>query len=148
MSTSPCAHQTLSRATTKSRGSMCAGQAVVQFATDIRTEREYAIKFFATRDAFIDEAALYSDSQNPLNKLLPRVREICDNVDGRVTDASGEALPPCIIMEKGEALNIWSRRNKGGLDHMTALQVRSNTNSLRARRFRWCLCAGFQISVD
>lgn len=95
----------------------------MQFATDIRTEREYAIKFFATRDAFIDEAALYSDSQNPLNKLLPRVREICDNVDGRVTDAVGEALPPCIIMEKGEALNIWSRRNKGGLDHMTALQV-------------------------
>ena len=103
---------------------MRAGQAVVQFATDVRTEREYAIKFFATRDAFIDEAALYSDSQNPLSKLLPRVREICDNVDGRITDAAGEALPPCIIMEKGEALNIWSRRNKGGIDHMTALQVR------------------------
>jgi hypothetical protein len=41
---------------------MHAGQAVVQFATDIRTERDYAIKFFATREAFIDEAALYSDS--------------------------------------------------------------------------------------
>jgi hypothetical protein len=98
---------------------MHAGQAVTQFATDIRTEREFAIKFFATREAFLDETALYTDSQVPLT----HVREICDNFDGRFTDATGKALPPCIVMEKGEALSIYSRRNKGGLDRMTALQV-------------------------
>ena len=46
-------------------------------------------------------------------------------------------------MEKGEALNIWSRRNKGGLDHMTALQVRSS--SLRAPRFEGWLVTLKQI---
>lgn len=42
-------------------------------------------------------------------------------------------------MEKGEALNIWSRRNKGGLDHMTALQVRL----VRKHRGTACVCSWF-----
>jgi hypothetical protein len=101
-----------------------AGQAIVQFATEVSTDAEFAIKFFATRQSFSDEAALYrDDSDNPLCSMLPAVRDIIDNLDGRFTDSVGDPLPPCIVMEKGESLNIWSRRNKGGLDHTTALQV-------------------------
>lgn len=102
----------------------CAGQAIVQFATELPTETDYAIKFFASQEAFADEAALYrDDGNNPLAGMLPVVRDIIDNLDGRFTDSVGDPLPPCIVMEKGESLNFWSRRNKGGLDHMTALQV-------------------------
>jgi hypothetical protein len=103
---------------------VCAGQAVVQFAKDARTERKYAIKFFAMREAFADEAAVYEDASSPLARLLPRVHAILGNEDGSHSDSAGEPLPPCIIMECGESLNLWSRRNRGGLDHMTALQVR------------------------
>jgi hypothetical protein len=117
-----------------------AGQAIVQFATEMHTEAEYAIKFFATREAFMDEAALYRDDKhNPLQSMLPAVRDIIDNREGRFTDAQGEALPPCIVMEKGEALNIWSRRNKGGLDHMTALQVRLLNCAVLQRAALSCL---------
>lgn len=122
---------------------MCAGQAIVQFAADVSTEAEYAIKFFATREAFADEAALYRDDvDNALGSMLPVVRDIVDNHDGRYTDAVGEPLPPCIVMEKGEALNIWSRRNKWGLDHMTALQVSTLSTAEPLQHgvlwFAWC----------
>ena len=37
-----------------------AGQAVVQFVMDNRDRREYAVKFFMDREAFLTEAALYA----------------------------------------------------------------------------------------
>ena len=101
-----------------------AGQAVIQFAADKETREEYAIKVFLSRRAFEDEAALYEDKSNPLGQFLPQVRDIVDNRDGRFTDASGHAMPPCIVMEKGESLDMWMLRSTNvGVDMVTGLQV-------------------------
>lgn len=45
-----------------------------------------------------------------------------DNKDGRVVDPAGHPLPPCIIMERGESLDIWSQRAKP--DRMQSFSVR------------------------
>jgi serine/threonine protein kinase len=34
-----------------------------------------------------------------------------DNSEGHHVDPAGHALPPCIVMERGEALDVWSARN-------------------------------------
>lgn len=40
-----------------------------------------------------------------------QVRTILDNDDRQLVDPAGHALPPCIVMERGEALDLWSERN-------------------------------------
>ena len=102
---------------------VCAGQAVVQFAKDRRNGLEYAIKFFLSYSAFTDEASLYTDRGNPLGQFLPEVRNIAGNEDQEFKDAHGAPMAPCIAMERGESLDIWSSRNKNGLDMITGLQV-------------------------
>lgn len=56
-------------------------------------------------------------------KFLPMVRNIVSNEDGAFTDKHGNAMPPCICMEKGESLDMWIKRIPEGLDMITALQV-------------------------
>lgn len=38
-------------------------------------------------------------------------------------DGDGNDLPPCIIMEKGESLDLWAASTGDGLDMVTGLQV-------------------------
>ncbi|NJR41840.1 MAG: hypothetical protein HC767_03455 [Akkermansiaceae bacterium] len=102
---------------------LVAGQAVIQFAKDRRNDLEYAVKFYLSHSAFTDEASLYTDRGNPLGEFLPEVRNIVPNVDGKFVDAFGAPMAPCIAMEKGESLDIWSARSGSGLDMITALQV-------------------------
>eukprot|EP00892_Ulva_mutabilis_P004372 jgi/Ulvmu1/2306/UM013_0154.1 len=84
------------------------GQSVVQFAVGIANGVEYAIKLFASQSAFLAEADLY---RNPtLRAMLPEIRLITDNADGAFRDTRGHPLPPCIVMERGESLDQWSRR--------------------------------------
>ncbi|NJR42367.1 MAG: hypothetical protein HC767_06605 [Akkermansiaceae bacterium] len=59
---------------------------------------------------------------SPLGKLLPRLEGIIDNADGALVDPAGHKLPPCIIMERGESLDEWSRRRKP--DMWAAMPVR------------------------
>jgi hypothetical protein len=33
-----------------------------------------------------------------------------DGVKGELVDPSGKALPPCIVMERGESLQDWANR--------------------------------------
>jgi hypothetical protein len=40
-----------------------------------------------------------------------QVRSIVDNDDRQLIDPAGFALPPCIVMERGETLDLWSARN-------------------------------------
>jgi hypothetical protein len=101
----------------------CAGQAIVQFAQDRRTKIEYAAKFFVSAVAFADEAALYTDPDNPLGEFLPQLRNLVDNASGEMLDARGRPFPPCIVMEKGESLDVWRKRSRDGLDMVTGLQV-------------------------
>jgi hypothetical protein len=87
-----------------------AGQAVVQFARSRYGQDMYAIKFFISPRDFASEMAIYTDS--PLGQLLPRLEGMYDNKDGLLTDPNGHKLPPCIVMERGESLDEWSKRRK------------------------------------
>lgn len=101
-----------------------AGQAVIQFAKDKQTHEEFAIKVFLSRRAFEDEARLYEADSCPLGHFLPQVRDIVPNRDAQLVDAAGSPLPPCIVMEKGESLDVWMLRSADmGIDMVTGLQV-------------------------
>ena len=71
---------------------------------------DHVLKAFATTAAFKAEAALYMDAEKPLGAFLPNMREICDNADREFRDPHGHIMPPCIIMEKGESLDVWRER--------------------------------------
>eukprot|EP00892_Ulva_mutabilis_P004414 jgi/Ulvmu1/2344/UM013_0192.1 len=86
------------------------GQAVVQFVREARGGRQFAIKFFLSQRAFEAERRVYSDS--PLGRLLPQLEQVCDNRGGALRDAEGAALPPFVVMERGESLDEWSRHRK------------------------------------
>jgi hypothetical protein len=50
-----------------------------------------------------------------------QLRNVEDNLDTTVVDASGNPLPPCIVMERGEALDFWVARARP--DRAQALSV-------------------------
>jgi hypothetical protein len=39
-----------------------------------------------------------------------QLRNVEDNLAKSVVDAYGSPLPPCIVMERGEAMDIWVAR--------------------------------------
>ena len=55
-----------------------------------------------------------------------QVHRIVDAGEADFADAHGEALPPCIVMEKGESLDLWAASTGDGLDMVTGLQVPSS----------------------
>eukprot|EP00892_Ulva_mutabilis_P002882 jgi/Ulvmu1/12595/UM092_0025.1 len=91
------------------------GQAIVQIARNRHSGQEVAMKFFAVRSAFDAESALYLDSGNPLGAFLPKLQALIDNAEGEIVDPHGAPMPPCIVMEKGEALDVWCDRRKPDL---------------------------------
>jgi hypothetical protein len=52
-------------------------------------------------------------------------RNVIDNADGSLVDPAGYPLPPCIVMERGESLDLWSQRAKP--DRSQAYSVRACT---------------------
>ena len=50
-----------------------------------------------------------------------QVRNVVSNEDQAIVDPAGHALPPCIVMERGESLDIWSARNAP--DHSQCFSV-------------------------
>jgi Protein kinase domain len=95
------------------------GQGVVQFARGVHDGEEYAIKFFTHRPAFFCEFELY---QNPvLRSMMPAVTEIDANENGQTVSKSGWPIPPCIVIERGESLDMWAKRINP--DFTTILQV-------------------------
>ena len=91
----------------------------MQFARGLHDGQDYAIKFFFVRSAFDQEEKLYS---NPvLRNMMPAVKLIEPNADGRVCSASGWPFPPCIVIERGESLDKWAERLRP--DFPTILQV-------------------------
>ena len=104
---------------------MLAGQAVVQFASHEVTRVEYAIKFFLSSTPFREELVQYTDAASPLRHFLPAVHAVVDNCDDTLRDGNGYPLPSCIVMEKGESLDIWRKRSVRGLDTFTCMQVLS-----------------------
>eukprot|EP00892_Ulva_mutabilis_P002879 jgi/Ulvmu1/12592/UM092_0022.1 len=86
------------------------GQAIVQTVRHELSSTDYVLKAFATSAAFRAEAALYLDEGQPLGAFLPCMRAILDNTDRRARDPHGHIMPPCIVMEKGESLDLWRER--------------------------------------
>lgn len=85
---------------------------------------QYALKFFLSEKAFIQEKGLYLDDQAPLGEFLPQLHSIKEG-NTSLTDSQGNALPPCIVMERGESLDTWVEVSCGSkLDIFTGLQVR------------------------
>ena len=80
-----------------------------------------AMKFFLFKAAFQHEKELYLDDSQPMGQMLPRLSFILEH--GDLLDAGGHAMPPCIVMEKGESLNAWLK-DAGDLDRVGCLQVR------------------------
>eukprot|EP00892_Ulva_mutabilis_P000203 jgi/Ulvmu1/10183/UM006_0139.1 len=101
------------------------GQAVIQFAKDQRSSLTYAVKLFLSRAAFTDECGLYTSHTSPLGLFLPALRNIADGSSTAplVVDGHSNPMPPCIVMEKGESLDVWMQRNRHGVDMITCLQV-------------------------
>ena len=52
-----------------------------------------------------------TDNGETIVLLSPQVRNMVGNEDEELVDPGGHPLPPCIVMEKGEALDLWSGRN-------------------------------------
>ena len=112
---------------------MHAGQAIVHFATHEVTKQDYAIKFFLSHSAFREELVQYTDAASPLRHFLPAVHAIVDNSEGKLRDGNGHPLPSCIVMEKGESLDIWRKRSVRGMDTFTCMQVLLRASSPRTK---------------
>jgi hypothetical protein len=52
-----------------------------------------------------------------------QVHRIVNSGEAGLVDVEGNAMPPCIVMEKGESLDMWAASTGDGLDMVTGLQV-------------------------
>ena len=59
------------------------------------------------------------DPTQPLGKFLPQLHSIAEGEASGLRDARG-----CIIMEKGEALDVWIENSGDAIDLFAGLQVR------------------------
>jgi hypothetical protein len=97
------------------------GQGVVQFAHGNGQASQYAIKFYTHFDIFARERDLYMEPV--LREMMPATQEIIGNEDAaiRMPDGFVHVFPPCIVIEKGESLDVWATRERH--DCVTILQV-------------------------
>jgi hypothetical protein len=96
-------------------GVLGADNSVVQVARGLHDELDYNLTFFLSPSLFDDEKRLFASPT--LRGHLPLVDVLGDlsvKADA-IVDTEGYALPPCVVIEKGEALNEWARRRSPGL---------------------------------
>jgi hypothetical protein len=79
--------------------------------------------FFISEEGFKQERSLYLSHDQPLGQFLPEMHSIVDASDEPLMDTHGCPLPSCIVMEKGEALDLWTKSTGEGIDMVTGLQV-------------------------
>ena len=91
----------------------------MQFMRAVHSEEALAVKFFFKRHAFDAEVELYRDPV--LRGMMPATRAFVGNDASDERSAGGYAWPPCIIIERGESLQEWHRRE--GEDFITTVQV-------------------------
>lgn len=80
---------------------------------------QVAIKFYMDLGAFRRERELYMESQ--LKAMMPATLAIEDNAGGACCTPYGYAFPPFVIIECGQSLDEWARRNEA--DFITIFQV-------------------------
>ena len=73
--------------------------------------------------AFNQEKELYVDANQPLGRFLPQLHSIAEGEASGLRDASGTLMPPGIVMEKGETLDVWIAKSGDKIDLFTGLQV-------------------------
>ena len=140
---------------------MHAGQAVVQFATCMESNRRYAVKFFLDQNAFKAESALYgaffpalcttpyiefvADSARSMHEarhsapittavhFMPQVEALLDGTQGELQDAKGNALPPCIVIERGESLQEWAERTEPDLCKVLTVRTSGHSTAIAWR---------------
>ena len=83
-----------------------AGQGVVQFGYYKRKKRhvQVAVKFFLNDEDFQEEAKMYDNYSEDLRPFMPRKFLAQGNENGEIRDAFGNALPPHIVLERGDLL--------------------------------------------
>ena len=59
-----------------------------------------------------------------MGRFLPQMFRIAEGPDTGFRDVEGGLMPPCIVMEKGEALDVWIENSGEKIDMFTGLQVR------------------------
>ena len=70
------------------------------------------------------ESSLYTDPKQPLGRFLPQMLRIAEGAHSGLRDAQGAIMAPCIVMEKGEALDVWIENSGETIDMFTGLQAR------------------------
>ena len=80
-------------------------------------------RFYTHRPAFERERELYEATE--LKSMMPATHAIVDNADGSIKASNGYVWPPCIIIERGESLDQWAKREPDR-DFVTTLQVPSS----------------------
>lgn len=98
------------RLTPHEGGETCAGQGLIQFVRGTHSGTPYAMKFCITPSAFQIERSVYSNGE--LAHVVPRVAATVANADGSFADPDGTPMPPCIIVERGRAIDEWAARVK------------------------------------
>lgn len=94
----------------------------MQMAESRSTRDQFALKFFLSEAAYIQERTLYLDPSNPLGQFLPQLYTIAEE-ETALSDSAGNRMPPCIVVEKGESLETWAENSGLKLDMFTGLQV-------------------------
>jgi hypothetical protein len=80
--------------------------------TSTTQEQRPAHRFFTRRAAFERERALYQMAA--LRSIMPAMSDVVSNDDASVAAPDGFVLPPCIVVERGEALDEWAARIEPG----------------------------------
>jgi hypothetical protein len=88
-------------------------------------DRMQSIIFGMHAGAFQQEKELYDDPSQPLGRMLPQLHSIREGSEHGLRDAYRSLLPPCIVMEKGEPLDVWIRSSGERIDIVAGLQVRA-----------------------
>lgn len=57
------------------------------------------------------ELALHSAQARLKRRQVMQVRSIVHNTNNELVGSEGHPLQPCIVMERGESLDLWSDRN-------------------------------------
>ena len=91
-------------------------------------EPQVALKFYVQPSLIRVETAVYGSPTLAASGALPRSAELHLNTTKELRTATGAALPPCLVMERGMSLKEWmmnSRMNSQALpsDCKTAIKV-------------------------
>lgn len=106
----------------------------MQLAHNALSGREVAVKVYATRAAFTAEAALLANAASPLRAFMPALLALHDNAGAALQGAAGAPLPPCLVMDRGEPLDVFCHLRSPSRSATFAVRARCACSSAPHRR--------------